>query len=257
MFQFKYDSLALAAPFFVNSSDTFIRSALQGVMGEVWADAPENPRCARIDLGDFSFLGGDPTAPAALNLIKGARTIVASCGAGWEEVIAKTLPDARASFRRATLKEDYFDRKALQGFAGQLPEGFILAPIDEKAYHYCLSLSWARDFCALFDSWQDFSEKGLGWLIWKDNGELVAGASSYSAYREGIEIQIETREDNRRQGLALCCGAKLILDCLERGIYPSWDAANPASATLAEKLGYRLGELYPVWMKETMGDDDF
>lgn len=248
MIQLKSDKLSLAAPFFAASSDTMIRSALQGIMGEIWADAPENPRCARVDLGDFSFLGGDPEAPAAAKLAADSRAIATPVGPGWEKIIAAALPESRAAFRRATLKEDHFDRAALREFAEKLPAGFTLAPIDENAYQLCLKLPWARDFCSLFDSWQDFSQKGLGWLIWQAD-EPAAGASSYSAYREGIEIQIETREDCRRQGLALCCGAKLILDCLAHRLYPSWDAANPASAALAEKLGYRLGELYPVWIR--------
>ena len=87
---------------------------------------------------------------------------------------------------------------------------------------------------------------GLGAAILKD-GELVSGASSYTSYRGGIEIQIDTREDYRRQGLAYICGAKLILECLERGWYPSWDAQNPGSAALAQKLGYHLDHEYTAY----------
>lgn len=80
-------------------------------------------------------------------------------------------------------------------------------------------------------------------MVLKD-GELAAGASSYSTYREGIEIEIDTREDHRRKGLAYQCGAKLILECLKRDLYPSWDAPNKWSAALAEKLGYRFSHEY-------------
>ncbi len=69
------------------------------------------------------------------------------------------------------------------------------------------------------------------------NGELVAGASSYAFYKGGIEVEIDTKEEERRKGLALVCAAKLILECLERGLYPSWDAHNKESLALAEKLG--------------------
>ena len=34
--------------------------------------------------------------------------------------------------------------------------------------------------------------------------------------------------------------AALILQCLEEGLYPSWDAQNMISVHLAEKLGYEL-----------------
>lgn len=79
------------------------------------------------------------------------------------------------------------------------------------------------------------------------DGLIVSGASSYSAYRGGIEIEIDTKEEYRRRGLALACGAKLILECLDRGLYPSWDAHNRCSAALAEKLGYRLDYAYDAY----------
>lgn len=72
----------------------------------------------------------------------------------------------------------------------------------------------------------------------------MSGASSYSRYQEGIEIEIDTREDYRRKGFASVCGAKLILECLKRNLYPSWDAQNKASVSLAEKLGYHYSHIY-------------
>ena len=75
----------------------------------------------------------------------------------------------------------------------------------------------------------------------------VAGAGSYCVYRGGIEIEIDTRADHRRKGLAAACGARLILECLDRGLYPSWDAIDLRSAVLAEKLGYHRGEAYVTY----------
>ena len=40
------------------------------------------------------------------------------------------------------------------------------------------------------------------------------------------------------------CASKLILECLNNGIYPSWDSANRASAALAVKLGYHFESEY-------------
>lgn len=80
-----------------------------------------------------------------------------------------------------------------------------------------------------------------------DHGELVSGASSYTVYREGIEIEIGTKEEYRRQGLAAVCGARLILECMKRGLYPSWDAQNKWSVALAEKLGYHYDRTYPAY----------
>lgn len=79
------------------------------------------------------------------------------------------------------------------------------------------------------------------------SGELVSGASSYTVYRYGIEIEIDTSVDYRRKGLASACGAKLILECINRNFYPSWDAQNKWSVALAEKLGYHFDKEYVAY----------
>ena len=75
----------------------------------------------------------------------------------------------------------------------------------------------------------------------------MAGLTEEQCKAQGIEIEIDTREDYRRQGLAYVCGARLILECLDRGLYPSWDAQNKASVALAEKLGYHYSHTYTVY----------
>ncbi len=97
----------------------------------------------------------------------------------------------------------------------------------------------------------DFLARGLG-VVALRAGEIVAGASSYVVYHGGIEVEIDTRADMRRRGLAAACGARLLLTCFARGLYPSWDAHSPASVALAEKLGYVFDRAYPVY--EVDGD---
>ena len=78
---------------------------------------------------------------------------------------------------------------------------------------------------------------------------LVAGASSYATFEGGIEIEIDTRPEERRKGLARACGAALILECLDRGLYPSWDAHDTVSLALAEQLGYRADRPYLTFLR--------
>ena len=72
----------------------------------------------------------------------------------------------------------------------------------------------------------------------------TAGAASYTRYREGIEIEVDTAESERRKHLATVSCSALILKCLDEGLYPSWDAQNMGSVHLAEKLGYAFGHEY-------------
>ena len=62
-----------------------------------------------------------------------------------------------------------------------------------------------------------------------------------------MEIQVDTRKDFRRQGLALACSSAFVLECLEKKLIPNWDAANQQSVELAEKLGYMFEREYQVY----------
>lgn len=143
-------------------------------------------------------------------------------------------------------EKDIFDKKRLQHIVSQLPPKYTINCIDEADYLACKSEAWCRDFVSQFADWQSYERYGLGVVVKKD-GVIVSGASSYSAYLEGIEVEIDTKEEYRRRGLALVCGAGLILECLKWGRYPSWDAQNLWSAALAEKLGYHFDYEYDAY----------
>ena len=83
--------------------------------------------------------------------------------------------------------------------------------------------------------------------------DIGAGASSYTRYKEGIEIEVDTVEQERRKGLATIVSASLILRCLDEGLYPSWDAQNIHSVHLAEKLGYEFDHEYTAY--EVSGEE--
>lgn len=76
---------------------------------------------------------------------------------------------------------------------------------------------------------------------------LVSAATSFSIYDDGIEIEVASHPNHRRKGLATIIASTLILDCLNRGKYPSWDGANEESVELAKKLGYNFKESYDTY----------
>lgn len=67
-----------------------------------------------------------------------------------------------------------------------------------------------------------------------------AGVQFSHSLEEQIGGQLEA-------GFAATVCSALILDCLEEGLYPSWDAQNLHSVRLAEKLGYELEGEYTVY----------
>ena len=92
-------------------------------------------------------------------------------------------------------------------------------------------------------------EIGRGMVILKD-GNIVSGSSSYTRYNEGIEIEVDTVEEERRKHLATVVCAALILRCLKEGLYPSWDAQNMNSVRLSETLGYEFDHEYVAYEVE-------
>ena len=231
--------------------ETTIWSCLQGVMGHLYADAEDCPRSALAMLGDFYYFAGIPNRELASyrpQQRKGDFMILTARQPQWFTLIEEVYGEKAKKISRYAMKKEphVFDREKLQLYAGAPGEGVQLRLIDRELFFRCGEQSWSRDLTAQYADYEEYRQKGLGVAALK-NGELVSGASSYSSYQGGIEIEIDTKEEFRRQGLAAACGAKLILECLERGLYPSWDAHNLQSVSLAEKLGYHLAHAYTAY----------
>ena len=144
---------------------------------------------------------------------------------------------------------DVFDKEKLQQDISILPESYSIKQIDETIYHRCQTMNWSKDLVSGYSDYETYNRLGLGFVILTGE-EIISGAYSYSSYLNGIEIEIDTQEPYRRKGLAYICGARLILECLAKNLYPSWDAQNKWSLSLAEKLGYHYSHeyvAYEIW----------
>ncbi len=229
---------------FVDWDETIIWSCLQGIMGEVRVNTAQDAAVAR--LGDFAFFAGKPCE--ALFDFEMDFLIMVPQNDEWAQLIEACYGENAKKVTRYAMKKekDNFDVSKLEQAAIQLAEGYELRLIEEQEYRLCRQNGWAKDLVSQFKDYDTYKALGLGVVALKD-GELVAGASSYSRYAEGIEIEIDTRQDHRRKGLAYACGAKLILECLDRDLYPSWDAQNIHSVALAEKLGYHFSHEYTAY----------
>ncbi len=247
---FELTNTSAAAPLFDGWEETLIWSCLQGVMGKIYADDAEHPASAIAVNGDFTFFAGKADISLVSCQSKQCTKqfmILVPQTEYWQEAILQYYDEnAQLVSRYAIKKEpDIFDTDKLEKIAASLPTACKLSMIDQTLYETCRSQAWSADLVSQFPDPESFCTLGLGVVVCK-NGVVVSGASSYSRYDGGIEIEIDTRPDCRRQGLALVCGAKLILECLKKNLYPSWDAQNKASVALAEKLGYHYSHTYPA-----------
>ncbi|WP_054743134.1 GNAT family N-acetyltransferase [Cellulosilyticum ruminicola] len=233
--------------------ETLIWSCLDGSMGEACCDEGES--AVKIVIADFGFLLGDADSKEAKALTTYLPTryykpniILVPQNEAWCRHIKEVYGEKAMRIIRYAFKkhQEHFDCEKLKGFIKALPTDYTIVPIDAHYYEASKQEQWSRGFCDHFVDWDDYAQRGLGFMVCY-KGEPVCGASSYTVYKGGIEIEIYTKEAFRQKGLATACGAKLILTCLERGLYPSWDAANLKSVGLAEKLGYVYSHEYVAY----------
>lgn len=248
---FKIEQTGEAEPIFDGWDETMIWSCLQNVMGCIYGDSLKHPVSAAAVLGDFCFLGGKPKAEIVLYGVEQSGRdfmILVPQNNEWGNLIERCFGNREKKVVRYAFqkKADIFDRTQLQRAIDLLPNEYTLKMIDEELFWQCKETDWCRDFTAQYENYEMYRKYGLGTVILK-NGEIVSGASSYSAYLGGIEIEVDTRKDFRRKGLAFACSAKLILECLNRNWYPSWDAQNMWSAALAVKLGFQFESEYTAY----------
>ncbi|MBZ9622658.1 GNAT family N-acetyltransferase [Clostridium sp. FP2] len=235
---------------FGNTNNTIILSCLQGHMGTAWVDNLTTPTVAQVSVGIFVFYAGNPHAKATeellLNLPKDILVIVNTNE--WKNRIETFYKGSIEKFQRYAFKKnpEHLNSNHIQSFLSKLPEGYELKKIDTSLAQDPSFQSLSEDFTSQYISIDDYMNKGLGFCI-LHKGQVVCGASSYSVYDGGIEIEIDTHPDHRRKGLATVATSALILDCLHRGKYPSYDAANLESVALAQKLGYVLDESYDTY----------
>ena len=238
-------------PFFKGWNETLIWSCLQGYMGNAWVDDINNPQSAQIITGDFCFFAGIPNSELVKNIpgcFPSQCILMIPQNDEWGNLIEQEYKNKCDKFMRYAIKKEpnVFDIGKLQSNIGKLPSKYNIRKIDKEIYSRVKLEQWSKDFCSQFSNFNEYEKLGLGFVI-THNGDIVCGASSYTVYDRGIEIEIDTREDYLRKGLALVCASKLILECLDRELYPSWDAANRGSVALAEKLGYHFEKEYVTY----------
>lgn len=230
---------------FAGWNETLIFSCLQKIMGKVYVSDPEQPKSAFAFVGCFGFYAGIPDKEMVMDRPDGF-VIMTPQNNEWAKLIEECYPLAKKVTRYAIKKDTIFDRTMLQNEIKKLPAGYELKKIDADIYDQCLENPATEDFVSAFESKEKYLQMGRGMVILK-NGIIVAGASSYTRYREGIEIEVDTIEPERRKHLATIACSALILNCLAEGLYPSWDAQNMNSVHLAEKLGYEFDHEYAAY----------
>ena len=209
------------------------RAALQGVFGK-------REPYSRSSITDalFVYLDGEPEPESIARVDSHFRGRPLVClTKEWEARIRAQYPDA-ATYRRTMMKPAC--RFTMPGSI-EIPEGYRLAGMDEAAFEQH-PFSQGKNY----SYWAAFQAEGSGAVVYYGGG-IVAAASSFLSLNGEVELDISTEETHRGKKLATACAARMLQDCMERGITVHWDAQNDVSRHLAEKFGFEAETEYSVY----------
>ncbi|WMJ23650.1 GNAT family N-acetyltransferase [Paludicola sp. MB14-C6] len=255
MIQLEKNERKLLYPLFKDMHDTLILTCLEGHMGDAYVDQLPEPSCAKLIIADFCFIAGNTTSEFAEDIVsftpkeyQNDFLIYVTQNDEWNKLLEQCYGEKCKSFIRYAFYKDASNMKPikLKEYIQSLPSEYEIKQIDEVIYHQIMLESWSKDLCSSFLTAEDYITRGIGFAVVKDS-EIVAGASSYTIYDGGIEIELDTKPEYRQKGLATAVASALILYCLEHDIYPSWDAANLTSVKIATKLGYQFDKEYTCY----------
>ena len=233
-------------PFFSGMADVMIRSVLEGHGGRCLVS--DGGRSCLVIARGFLFFGGQADGA----FLREAEAAFPSCfltaagTAEWLSILAGIgfLPTTRYEMTAPAA----FDWDFLRQLA-QPPAGYEIRIGQRGDYAPCLAQPWSEDLAGWYEDADAFAADGLTALIFRE-GRLAAGCGIYARTADAAEIEIDTCPDERRRGLALCCGAKFLLQCREKGLLPHWDAMTKISVRLAQRLGFFAPRPYPAVYRE-------
>ena len=208
------------------------RAALQGVFGK-------REQYSRGSISDalFVYLDGEPEPESMARVDSHFRVRPLVClTEAWENQIRAQYPDAKIHRRTMMKPACRFTLPENEEF----PEGYLLSGMDEAAFNRH-PFSHGENY----PCWAAFQAEGSGAVVY-NGSEIVAAASSFLSLNGEIELDVSTKEAHRGKKLASACVARMLQDCMERGITVHWDAQNDISRHLAEKFGFEIETEYSV-----------
>lgn len=209
------------------------------------ADDNIKPRVALTFIGGCIIYGGDAEHPNARALVEAmaVQPVILPHPPEWSALVREVFGEKVKNELRYFLPFSSLDTDKLPKLP--LPLQYQLMKIDIDVASRLKDELGEEYHIHHYFSLEDFVKRGCGFCICRGQ-EICAAAMASLRGSNAIQIQIYTKEQYRRQGLASQVGAALLQYCRDNGIRADWDAANPASRDLALKLGYTQCTPYEI-----------
>lgn len=204
--------------------------------GFLLADDRVKPNVAMAFIGGCVLYGGDAGHSNARTLVAAMeiQPLILPYPVEWTQLLKEVYGGKVQSEERFFLPYASLDPKAP---CKPLAPEFELRKIDLSLASRLQAEIGEEYHLHHYHSLEDFVDRGCGFCICKGQ-EVCAAAIASLRGKNAIQIQINTKDKYRRQGLASHVGAALLGYCREQELRADWDAGNPASRDLAQKLGY-------------------
>jgi len=219
--------------------DISIDCVVEGQMGQAFVDDAHNPTAFVMQLGVFCYLAGEAKSPAGRAMMESQSPpkLLMPSPPEWIETAQEIHGDRLFEITRYSFSSEHLSIEHLERLLRDSPFRGQAQRIDAAIAARALADPDGVVDVSQFDSAEDFVERGVGFCLL--DGETIVGAAYSSLVcSKGIEISLFVLPAYRRRGVATTLGSMLVKYCLKSRMDPHWDAANPESCKLAEKLGY-------------------
>jgi len=182
--------------------ETMLWSYLQGYMGRAYAVGMP-PRSAQVLVGSFCFFSGQPEEALVRNIppdFQEECLLMVPRQSAWQPLIEAVYAERASRIQRYAIKKEpwIFDREKLNNYAESIPEGYRLAPIDEKIYFETKKAEWSHDLTSQFSSYEQYRKYGLGIAaLCGTIGFAVIGAALLAVV--AVRFVREWKEEARRE----------------------------------------------------------
>lgn len=223
--------------------DLSVDCVVEGQMGAAFVDDLAAPSVYRVEQnGMFTVFAGDAQSHAARTMVASLppQRMVMPSAPGWFDLLREVWGARLLPLERYSVASDDLSLDHVRGLLAASPHGAAVERIGPAHARFFADGPYEH---SAFESYEDFLERSLGVILLR-GGEVAGAAYGALACSRGIEISIYVEPPHRERGVGTALGAALVAACLEAGLEPHWDAANPESVRLATRLGYTRPQPY-------------
>ncbi len=219
--------------------DFSIDCVVEGQMGKAFVDDVSNPTAHRITIGPFWYFAGDASSAGGREMMREfpRYNLLMPSTSGWVDLAKEIFGEHLKGFTRYSFSASNLSVEHLINCLKETGYQDRVVSIDAGSASRMAAQPDGFFDLSDFDGADDFVERGLGFTM--SDGENVMGvAYSSLVCSKGIEVSVFVDEPYRQRGVATALSSRLLLECLGMNLRPNWDAANPESCKLAERLGF-------------------